>query len=89
MLYADVDEAGREMTGESNQCGKFVDPASLRRGQSYAAAYPDMYAAVGLLASAGYGNWSCFTSGEGIPVEESARAAFEEMRSGPGSYRCA
>jgi poly(hydroxyalkanoate) depolymerase family esterase len=44
-----------------------------------AAAYPDLYAAVGLVASAGYVDWPCFTTGVGIPVELSAQLAYQEM----------
>ncbi len=44
-----------------------------------AAAYPDLYAAVGLVASAGYVDWPCFTTGVGIPVALSARLAHREM----------
>jgi len=44
-----------------------------------AAAYPDLYAAVGVVASAGYGDWPCFTNGVGIPVATSAQLAFDQM----------
>ena len=44
-----------------------------------AAAYPDIYAAVGIVESAGYGDWSCFPTGVGIPVEASAQFAFAQM----------
>jgi poly(hydroxyalkanoate) depolymerase family esterase len=44
-----------------------------------AAAYPDLYAAVGLVESAGYVDWPCFTTGVGIPVELSAQLAHREM----------
>lgn len=44
-----------------------------------AATHPDLYAAVGLLATAGFANASCFTGGEGIPTEDSAQQAFEAM----------
>ena len=45
-----------------------------------AAAYPDLYAAIGLVASAGYIDAPCFTTGIGIPVELSAQLAFSQMR---------
>jgi poly(hydroxyalkanoate) depolymerase family esterase len=44
-----------------------------------AAAYPDLYTAVGLVAAAGYVDWPCFTTGVGIPVELSAQLAYREM----------
>jgi len=44
-----------------------------------AAAYPDLYAAVGIIASAGYVDWPCFTTGIGIPVALSAQLAFAQM----------
>jgi poly(3-hydroxybutyrate) depolymerase len=44
-----------------------------------AAAYPDLFAAVGIVASAGYADWPCFVTGVGIPVTTSARLAFEQM----------
>lgn len=44
-----------------------------------AAAYPDLYAAAGIIASAGYVDWPCFTTGVGIPVELSAQLAYQEM----------
>ncbi len=44
-----------------------------------AAAYPELYAAVGLVASAGYANGTCFTTGVSIPVEVSAQLAFAQM----------
>jgi poly(hydroxyalkanoate) depolymerase family esterase len=44
-----------------------------------AAAYPELFAAVGLVASAGYADGPCFTTGVGIPVESSAQLAFEQM----------
>ena len=44
-----------------------------------AAAYPELFAAVGLVASAGYADGPCFTTGVGIPVEESAQLAFVQM----------
>jgi len=46
-----------------------------------AAAYPDLYAAVAVMSSSAYADWTCFTSGVGIPVETSAQLAFEEMGS--------
>jgi hypothetical protein len=44
-----------------------------------AAAYPDLFAAVGILESSGYADWTCFTTGVGIPVTTSAQLAFNEM----------
>lgn len=44
-----------------------------------AAAYPDLYAAVGIVESAGYADGPCFTDGVGIPVEASAELAFNQM----------
>ena len=44
-----------------------------------AAAYPDLYAAVGLVVTAGYADAPCFTTGIGIPVEVSALLAFQQM----------
>ncbi|MEA2125700.1 MAG: hypothetical protein QOI80_2482, partial [Solirubrobacteraceae bacterium] len=44
-----------------------------------AAAYPELFAAVGLVASAGYADGPCFTTGVGIPVEASAELAYEQM----------
>lgn len=44
-----------------------------------AAASPDLFAAVGIIASAGYVDWPCFTTGVGIPVEQSAELAYREM----------
>jgi poly(hydroxyalkanoate) depolymerase family esterase len=44
-----------------------------------AAAYPDIYAAVGLVETAGYVDWPCFTTGVGIPVQTSAQLAFDQM----------
>lgn len=44
-----------------------------------AAAYPDLYAAVAVMSSSAYADWTCFTSGIGIPVETSAKLAFDEM----------
>ena len=46
-----------------------------------AAAYPDLYAAVGIVAAGGYVDWPCFTTGVGIPVELSAQLAHREMGS--------
>ena len=45
-----------------------------------AAAYPELFAAVGLVASAGYADAACFTTGIGIPVATSAALAFQQMR---------
>jgi poly(hydroxyalkanoate) depolymerase family esterase len=44
-----------------------------------AAAYSDLYAAVGNVESAGYADGPCFTTGVGIPVAASAQLAFEQM----------
>lgn len=44
-----------------------------------AAAYPDVYAAVGIVAAGGYVDWPCFVTGVGIPVELSAQLAHIEM----------
>jgi poly(hydroxyalkanoate) depolymerase family esterase len=44
-----------------------------------AAAYPDIYAAVAVMSSSAYSDWTCFTSGGGIPVNTSAQLAFDEM----------
>ena len=44
-----------------------------------AAAYSDLYAAVGLVASAGFADGTCFTTGVGSPVEANAQLAFEQM----------
>jgi poly(hydroxyalkanoate) depolymerase family esterase len=44
-----------------------------------AAAYADLFAAVGLVESAGYADGPCFADGVGIPVEASAQLAFEAM----------
>jgi poly(hydroxyalkanoate) depolymerase family esterase len=46
-----------------------------------AAAYPDLYAAAGVMSSSAYADWSCFASGVGIPSETSAQMAFDEMGS--------
>jgi len=46
-----------------------------------AAAYSDIYAAVGIMSSAGYLDGPCFTTGLGIPVELSAQLAFAAMGS--------
>ena len=44
-----------------------------------AAAYPDLFAAVGIVASSAYADWPCFVTGLGIPVTTSARLAFGQM----------
>ena len=47
-----------------------------------AADYPDLYAAVGIVESAGYADGFCLGDGVGIPVQASAQLAFNAM----GSY---
>src|SRR3954452_7976694 len=47
-----------------------------------AADYPDLFAAVGIVESAGYADGFCFGDGVGIPVQASAQLAFSAM----GSY---
>jgi poly(hydroxyalkanoate) depolymerase family esterase len=44
-----------------------------------AAAYSDLFAAVGLVESAGFADGTCFTTGVGTPVEVSAQLAFDQM----------
>ncbi len=44
-----------------------------------AAAYPDLYAAVGVVASSAYADWPCFTTGVGIPLATSSQLAFDQM----------
>ncbi len=44
-----------------------------------AAAYSNLYAAVAVMSSSAYTDWTCFASGAGIPVETSAQLAFEQM----------
>ena len=44
-----------------------------------AAAYPDLFAAVGVVVSSAYADWPCFTTGVGIPVTTSAQLAFDQM----------
>ena len=44
-----------------------------------AAAYSDLYAAVGVVVSAGYADGTCFGNGVGTPVEASAQLAFAQM----------
>ena len=44
-----------------------------------AAAYPDLFAAVGISAASAYADWTCFTTGIGIPVTTSAQLAFDQM----------
>lgn len=46
-----------------------------------AAAYPDLYAAVGIMAGGAYADGSCLFGAPGIPVESSAQLAFDEMGS--------
>jgi poly(3-hydroxybutyrate) depolymerase len=47
-----------------------------------AAAYPDLYAAVAIMSSAGYADGPCFATGIGVPAEASAELAHVVM----GSY---
>lgn len=44
-------------------------------------AFPELYAAYGIIESAGYGDGLCFTTGTGIPAELSAQLAFAQMAS--------
>ena len=44
-----------------------------------AAAYPDLYAAVGIVTSAGYADGTCFATGVGTPVAANAQLAFAAM----------
>ena len=44
-----------------------------------AAAYPDLYAAVGIMAAGAYADGGCLFTGPGIPVETSAELAYLEM----------
>jgi poly(hydroxyalkanoate) depolymerase family esterase len=44
-----------------------------------AATYPDIFAAVGIVESAGYADAPCFATGVGIPVQASAQLAFAQM----------
>jgi poly(hydroxyalkanoate) depolymerase family esterase len=44
-----------------------------------AAAYPDLYAAVGIMAGGAYADGGCLFGLPGIPVEESAQLAYDEM----------
>ena len=46
-----------------------------------AAAFSDLYAAVGIVESAGYADGTCFTDGVGTPVEASAQLAYVAMGS--------
>jgi S-formylglutathione hydrolase FrmB len=48
-----------------------------------AAVYPELYAAVGIVESAGYMDGFCFTSGTGLPAEVSAQLARVAMGSNP------
>ena len=47
----------------------------------HAAAYTDVFAAAGLVVSAGYADGPCFPTGVGIPVAASAELAFTAMES--------
>jgi poly(hydroxyalkanoate) depolymerase family esterase len=44
-----------------------------------AAAYPDLYAAVGISAASAYADGGCFATGTGIPATTSAQLAFDQM----------
>ena len=44
-----------------------------------AAAYPDLFAAVGISAAGGYADAACLGTGTGLPVAVSAQLAFDEM----------
>jgi poly(hydroxyalkanoate) depolymerase family esterase len=44
--------------------------------------YPEVFAAIGIVESAAYGDAACFTTGTGLPVETSAQMAFDAMGSG-------
>ncbi|HEV3229004.1 MAG TPA: PHB depolymerase family esterase [Solirubrobacteraceae bacterium] len=44
-----------------------------------AAAYPDLYAAVGIMAGGAYADGGCLFGAPGIPVEVSAQLAYNEM----------
>ena len=44
-----------------------------------AAAYPDLYAAVGIMAGGAYADGTCLFGAPGMPVELSAQMAFDEM----------
>lgn len=55
-----------------------VSAGGLMAGAA-AAAYPERYAAVGIVTSAGYLDALCFTTGIGIPVEVSAQLAHAQM----------
>jgi poly(3-hydroxybutyrate) depolymerase len=46
-----------------------------------AAAYPDLYAAVGIMAGGAYADGGCLFGLPGIPVTESAQLAYDEMGS--------
>ena len=43
------------------------------------AAYPDLFAASGVVVASGYADWPCFVTGVGIPVTTSAQLAFDQM----------
>lgn len=46
-----------------------------------AAAYPDLYAAVGIMAGGAYADPTCLFTGPGIPAATSAQMAYDEMGS--------
>jgi poly(hydroxyalkanoate) depolymerase family esterase len=66
MIKRDIDPQRVYMVGVSG--GGLMTSAS-------AATYPDLYAAVGIVESAGYADGPCFTNGVGIPVQVSAQLA--------------
>ncbi len=73
MRLRDIDRQRVYMVGVSG--GGLITSAS-------AAAYPDLYTAVGIVESAGYADGPCFTNGVGTPVQASAQLAYEAE----GSY---
>ncbi|HVV77297.1 MAG TPA: PHB depolymerase family esterase [Mycobacteriales bacterium] len=66
MRERDVDRQRIYMVGVSG--GGLMTSAS-------AATYPDLYAAVGIVESAGYADGPCFTDGVGVPVQANAQLA--------------
>lgn len=72
MRMRDIDRQRVYMVGVSG--GGLMTSAS-------AAAYPDVYAAVGIVESAGYADGPCFANGVGTPVQASAQLARVAMGS--------